>query len=223
MKSGLNFFLFLVIYFQLNLLPAQSVLTLNGRELSMPADFSCNNISEKYANELYQRDNSAVNSNFLIINSKNNVNLPHELMTKGYMVVSETPNKSKVDIRFMENITEIQRERFLKIMDSTFLTKQSSEYLTLDNIVKIKNPYNWEISNSQVSFVNNTHLAYSVELIGIKKGNISEDFPNIVQYRSFVYLYESKSIGIAYVCATPQLSKFKMLKSKIESSCSLLN
>lgn len=108
-------------------------------------------------------------------------------------------------------------------MDSTFLTKQSAEYLTLDNIVKIKNPYNWEISNSQVSLINNTHLVYSVELIGIKKQNISGDFPNIIQSRSFVYLYEMKSIGIAYVCATPHLSKFKMLKSKIESSCSLLN
>jgi hypothetical protein len=206
-----------------NCLAAQSTIVLNGIELEMPPGFLCNNISEKYANEIYQRNNSVTKSNFLILNSNSNVSLPHELITDGYMLVSETPNKNKIDIGLLANLTPKQLERFTNIMDSTMLLKNNTEYLTLDNVVQIKNPYTQEISNSEVSFVNDDLLIYSVELIGIKKQNMPNDFPNIVQSRSFVYLSEIKAIGISYVCVTSNLGKFKMLKSSIESSCRLKN
>ena len=221
MKNGFHKPLLLIMFIQLNWLAAQGTLILNGIELEMPTGFSCNNVSEKYANEIYQRNNSLAKSNFLILNSQNNVSLPHELISEGYMLVSETPNKNKIDIGLLVNLTPKQSERFINIMDSTMLLKNNSEYLMLDNVVQIKNPYTWEISNSEVSFVNNEILIYTVELIGSKKQNTSDDFPNIVQSRSFVYLNEMKAIGISYVCTTSNLSKFKILKSRIENSCRL--
>lgn len=221
MKNRFYKALLWMIFFQMNCLAAQGTLTLNGVELEMPNGFSCNNVSERYANEIYQRNNSLAKSNFLILNSQNNVSLPHELISDGYMLVSETPNKNKIDIETLVKLTPKQKESFIKIMDSTMLLKNNSEFLVLDNIVQIKNPYVWEISNSDIFFVNNKLLIYSVELIGSKKQNIIDDFPNIIQSRSFVYLNEMKAIGMSYVCTTSNLSKFKILKSRIENSCRL--
>jgi len=221
MKNGFYRVLLLIMFIKLNGLAAQGVLVLNGVELEMPTGFLCNNISEKYANQIYQRNNSLAKSNFLILNSQNNVSLPHELISEGYMLVSETPNKNKIDIGLLANLTPKQSESFINIMDSTMLLKNNSKYLMLDNVVQLKNPYAWEISNSDVFFVNNEILIYTVELIGSKKQNASDDFPNIVQSRSFVYLSEMKSIGISYVCTTSNLNKFKILKSRIENSCRL--
>ena len=65
MKNGFYRVLLLIMFIKLNGLAAQGVLVLNGVELEMPTGFLCNNISEKYANQIYQRNNSLAKSNFL--------------------------------------------------------------------------------------------------------------------------------------------------------------